>query len=110
MHRVMLPFTVATLTSVAQFQILAQPLESGSISPRREVAITICGNCHEVDHTMPPRTAVGPKFPDIANQPSTTALSLKVFLRSNHNRMPNFIISESATDNVIAYILSLKQK
>ena len=110
MHRVMLPCAIATLTLAAQFQILAQPLESGIISSGREIAITICGTCHEVDHTMPPTTAVGPEFKDIANQPSTTALSLRVFLRSNHNRMPNFIISQSATDNVIAYILSLKQK
>ena len=41
--------------------------------------------------------------------PSTTALSLKVFLRSNHNEMPNLIIPDSETDDLIAYILSLKQ-
>ncbi len=62
MHRVMLPCAIATLTLVAQFQILAQPLESGSISSGREIAITICGNCHEIDHTMSPRLHLVPNF------------------------------------------------
>jgi hypothetical protein len=42
--------------------------------------------------------------------PSTTALSLKVFLRSNHNGMPNLIIPDSETDDLIAYILDLKHR
>jgi len=41
--------------------------------------------------------------------PSTTALSLKVFLRPSHNKMPNLIISDPDTDDLIAYILSLKE-
>jgi hypothetical protein len=52
-----------------------------------------------------------PSFIDIANMPSTTALSLKAFLRSNHKRrMPNFIMSNADTNNVVDYILSLKQR
>jgi len=46
---------------------------------------------------------------DVANMPSTTALSLRVFLRSNHNAMPNLIIPDSETDDLIAYILNLRQ-
>jgi cytochrome c553 len=73
-------------------------------------AITICGNCHE-DPTSSRKTAVGPKLEDIANLPSTTALSLKEFLGSRHKtRMPNFIVFRADTDDVIAYILSLKRK
>lgn len=41
--------------------------------------------------------------------PSTTALSLKVFLRSNHKEMPNLIISNTDTDDIVAYILSLNR-
>jgi mono/diheme cytochrome c family protein len=110
MHRVMLPCVAATVILVAQFQIFAQPVESGSISSGREIAITICGNCHKIDHAMSARAAVCPKFRDIANLPSTSALSLRVFLRSKHNQMSNFIISKAATDDVIAYILSLKRQ
>jgi hypothetical protein len=46
---------------------------------------------------------------DVANMPSTTALSLRVFLRSNHNKMPNLMISNAETSDLIAYILNLKQ-
>ena len=106
MHRIMLPCAVAAITLVAQLPILAQPLEIGSSSSGRQIATTICGACHEISG----RTKVGPSFEDIANLPSTTAISLKAFLRSNHSNMPNFIISSADTDDVIAYILSLQRK
>ena len=41
--------------------------------------------------------------------PSTTALALNVFLRSNHRTMPNLIIAPDDADRIIAYILSLKR-
>jgi cytochrome c2 len=90
--------------------ILAQPAETGSISSGHQIAITICGNCHE-DPSSSRKITVGPKLEDIANRPSTTALSLNEFLRSRHKgRMPNFLLSRAHTDDVIAYILSLKRK
>ena len=67
---------------------------------------TLCVPCHQIDET---RRDGPPSFVDIALMPSTTALSLKVFLRSNHNEMPNLIIPDSETDDLIAYILTLKQ-
>jgi mono/diheme cytochrome c family protein len=110
MNRIILLCAIAAATFAAQFPLLAQPLDSGSIASGRQVAATLCANCHEISPTMYPTTVVGPKFDDIASLPSTTALSLKVFLRSNHNRMPNLILSGTDMDDVIAYILSLKRK
>jgi hypothetical protein len=49
-------------------------------------------------------------FAEIANLPSTTALSLRVFLRSSYNRMPNFILQPRDADDIVAYILSLKRR
>jgi mono/diheme cytochrome c family protein len=72
----------------------------------RQAAATLCVPCHQIDET---RRDGPPSFVDIALMPSTTALSLKVFLRSNHNEMPNLIIPDSETDDLIAYILTLKQ-
>ncbi len=90
--------------------MVAQPSESGSISSGHQIAITICGNCHE-DPASSQKTTIGPKLEDIANRPSTTVLSLKEFLRSRHKgRMPNFLLSRAHTNDVIAYILSLKQQ
>jgi mono/diheme cytochrome c family protein len=88
---------------------LAQPSESGSISLGHQIAITICNHCHE-DPTSSRKTAIGPKLEDIAKVPSTTAQSLKEFLGSRHKRrMPDFILSKADTDDVVAYILSLKR-
>ena len=72
----------------------------------RQTATTLCVPCHQIgeNHRDGP-----PSFVDIANMPSTTALSLKVFLRSNHKGMPNLIIPDSETNDLIAYILALKQ-
>jgi hypothetical protein len=39
-----------------------------------------------------------------------TGLALAVFLRTPHRNMPNLIISDRDRDNVIAYILSLRDK
>jgi mono/diheme cytochrome c family protein len=90
--------------------IFAQRSESGTTTSGRRVAATICGNCHD-DSTSSRKPSVGPNLVDIANRQSTTLLSLKEFLASRHKqRMPNFILSRADTDEVIAYILSLKRK
>lgn len=106
MDRIMFPCAIAAVILAAQLPTLGQPLEVGSVSFGRQTATTLCGPCHEISG----RTKVGSSFEDIANLPSTTAISLKAFLRSNHSNMPNFIISSADTDDVIAYILSLKRK
>ena len=49
-------------------------------------------------------------FAEVANLPSTTALSLKVFLQTSHKEMPNFSLKPAEADDIIAYILSLKRK
>jgi mono/diheme cytochrome c family protein len=90
---------------------LALPLSAmaqsagGNLLIGRRTAATLCVSCHQIDAT---RRDGPPSFKDIASMPSTTALSLKVFLRSNHHEMPDLIIPGSDIDDLIAYILSLK--
>jgi mono/diheme cytochrome c family protein len=84
---------------------LAQPLEGNPLTGR-QTAAALCAPCHLVGGT---RNDGPPSFVDVANMPSTTALSLRVFLRSNHREMPNLMISDSETSDLIAYILNLKQ-
>jgi mono/diheme cytochrome c family protein len=108
MLRIMLLYAIAAVTLAAQFPALAQPL--GSPSSGHQIAMTICGSCHTIFAPMLSRTEFPPSFEDIANLPSTTALSLKVFLRSNHNQMPNLIFSDAEADDMIAFILNLKRR
>ena len=110
MKWIMLPCIIAAVTLVTQLPILAQPFQSSDVSAGRRVAETICGSCHEINPMISQRAKIGPRFEDIANLPSTTAISLKAFLHTNHNRMPNFILSTADTDDVITYMLSLQRK
>ena len=45
-----------------------------------------------------------PAFQTIANDPAVTALSLRVFLRTPHKNMPDLVLTETETDDVIGYI------
>jgi mono/diheme cytochrome c family protein len=85
---------------------IAQPL-AGDPLKGRQTATAICSPCHQTDGRRP--DGIAPTFLDVANMPSTTALSLKVFLRTSHDKMPNLIISDTDTDDLIAYILDLKK-
>jgi len=84
--------------------------QSGERAAGRRLATELCGDCHQVRPPFPLFYRYPPTFEEIAKLPSTTRLSLKVFLQSNHTIMPNFIISKSNADDIIAYILSLKRQ
>ena len=69
----------------------------------------ICATCHEVDKGRYGISLEGaPAFQDVADDSAMTSLALRVFLRSPHEWMPDLMLSETETDDVIAYILSLK--
>lgn len=81
----------------------------GDVAAGRRLVAAWCSECH----ALASGAAAGKNGPDltaIANLPSTTALSLRVFLQSSHPSMPNLIIGRAETDDLIAYILSLKRK
>jgi mono/diheme cytochrome c family protein len=68
-----------------------------------------CMGCHVVER-VPPIAAPGgaPSFVAIAAKPGTTASSLALYLSSAHTRMPDFSLSGSERDSLVAYILSLR--
>jgi len=104
-------FYVFIIVTCAALPTLTQSLEDSHRFAGRRVAMEICSHCHRVAVDQRASLPSTPSFIDIANMPSTTALSLKAFLRSNHKRrMPNFIMSNADTNNVVDYILSLKQR
>lgn len=83
--------------------------EFGDAERGRDFAEKTCSECHAVrkENSESPRVEA-PPFKAIADQPSTTRLALTVWFRSPHPTMPNLVLSAEETDNVIAYILSLK--
>ena len=81
----------------------------GDIQSGKRLAQAWCSNCHRIDANAGVVDGA-PDFYSVANLPSTTALSLKVFFQTNHRDMPNFHIGPSEADDLIAYILSLKKR
>jgi mono/diheme cytochrome c family protein len=109
-------FLGVVATTALQFPILAQSLRGDAASGRR-IANSQCSSCHRVLPILFPgrgETSMidkdgPPNFQSVADMTATTALSLKVFLRSNHKNMPNLILTEAEADDIIAYILSFKK-
>jgi cytochrome c len=67
-----------------------------------------CRPCHAIEPHMAGVLDQAPSFEAIASRHGTTALSLKVFLRTNHQNMPNLVIAPDQADALASYILSLK--
>lgn len=82
---------------------------SDSASAGHRLAGAWCKECHSIEATTAGIAKAAPDFTKIANKPSTTELSLKVFLRTSHPSMPNIIIAPSQADDLVNYILSLKR-
>src|SRR5512135_557964 len=50
-----------------------------------------CSQCHAVKRNQASPNPKAPSFPVAAAQPSITEYTLRVFLRTEHVQMPNFI-------------------
>jgi mono/diheme cytochrome c family protein len=99
--------------SVVSLPATAQPVvtdQQGSVERGRELAQAWCAECHAIGPKVTQGKRPGPNFIDFANRASTTPLSLNVFLRSNHETMPNLIVARGEADDLVAYILSLKHR
>jgi len=68
-----------------------------------------CQTCHAVEPGMAGLFDTAPSFEAIANRGGTTALSLKVFLKTSHQNMPNLIVAPDQADALVGYILSLRR-
>ena len=69
----------------------------------------VCAECHGVsaDETKSPHSQA-PSFQTVANTSGMTAMALRVWFRSAHRAMPSLVFSKENSDNLIAYILSMK--
>jgi mono/diheme cytochrome c family protein len=80
-----------------------------------EYAQKMCAECHAVSEWQA-RSPVpdAPPFKAIANTPGMTGTALVVWFRTSHpllpKTMPNLVIEDDDLDNVIAYILSLRNR
>jgi len=106
---------LATSTSDAQTKIPEGDPEAG-----RTLALWACTGCHVVapDQRMKPVYTLSPRpphFKDIANRPDITAAALQQHLKSlptipEDSRMANPDLSNEELRNVVAFILTLRDK
>jgi len=88
----------------------AQSAEVGSAQQGLTLAHEACAQCHLVDKVAGRSTnADAPTFEAIAKTPSLTSAALAAALQTSHPTMPNFVIKGDDANNIIAYILSLKE-
>jgi mono/diheme cytochrome c family protein len=83
-------------------------LAAHNASQGHRLAEAWCTPCHAIEPHMAGFLDQAPSFEAIANRHGTTALSLKVFLRTSHQNMPNLVIAPEQADALSNYILSLK--
>jgi mono/diheme cytochrome c family protein len=83
-------------------------LAAASVSEGHRLAEAWCETCHAIEPHMAGMSNQAPSFEAIANRHGTTALSLKVFLETSHQNMPNLVIEPDQADALASYILSLK--
>jgi mono/diheme cytochrome c family protein len=99
---------IATL-ALAAAPALAQP-EPGDARAGQRLAVTWCANCHQVAPGGPgPANDAAASFAAIVAMPSTTSMSLRVFLQSPHGNMPDYRLTREQMDDVVAYLLSLRR-
>jgi mono/diheme cytochrome c family protein len=92
------------LSSAAAAQDDAAIIEAG-----HNLALEHCADCHVVsDIDGPPDIDGVPTFRAVAADPAVTASALKAFLATPHVEMPNLMLSDQESDDIVAYIMSLK--
>jgi len=86
----------------------AMAQSGGDVMNGHAIAQRICGECHAVNsgQTRSPHPQV-PTFTAVANTPGRTGASLRVWFQSPHRSMPDLVLRESDSDDLVAYILSL---
>jgi mono/diheme cytochrome c family protein len=75
----------------------------------RALARTWCVQCHAVERGERQRADGVPSFTALANEQHNTQDRLRAFLTRPHGRMPDLTLSRQERDDVIAYLLSLRE-
>jgi len=97
-----LSLAAAALPAVAQ--------EPGDAKAGFAYAEGVCAECHAVKkgaRVSPHERA--PAFELVANTRGMSAMALRVWFQSPHPSMPNLVLKEKLADDLVAYIMSLKQ-
>jgi mono/diheme cytochrome c family protein len=111
---------IATAATHAELAAYAQPKPAGDAKDGRTFALEACTGCHIVAPDQPFKPIYAgdshpPDFKDIADKPGVTAESLIHYLDTlpaipKDSLMANADLTPEQTRDVVAYILSLRDK
>lgn len=89
----------------------AGAVDIGDAARGLDYARKVCAECHLVENDGPYSVNPdAPSFQDIADTPGMTGRAIAVWLQTSHPTMPDLIIPQQDTDDLIAYITSLRSK
>jgi mono/diheme cytochrome c family protein len=73
------------------------------------IARQVCVRCHDISvGSKPPADVGAPSFVAVANR--TGSDELQLWLRSHHPTMPDYVFNNSDIDDLVAYVMSLREK
>ncbi len=98
----------ACLSALSTAPVLSQTI--GDVEAGRMIASSLCVQCHRLTERDNDPDRMPPDFAAVANMPSFTELSMRVFLQTPHGPMPRYQFSQNELDDIIAYIASLKRR
>ena len=91
--------------------LTTDPMDIGDARKGLDYAQKVCSACHNVQLSdSPSPNSMAPPFKQIANTQGMSVTALTVWSRTSHPTMPNLIIEPRDMDDLIAYILSLKNR
>ena len=84
--------------------------EVGNVTRGWKLAVRICSDCHWVRNAGKSGSLRAPTFSAVANTKGMSAMTLNVALLTSHRSMPNIVLDAQERADVIAFILTLKNK
>ena len=99
---------IFVFTALTGLSLSAGAQHAGDPGAGAAYAKQYCTKCHAIDGTETSPEPKAPSFRNVANTKGMTATALTVWLTTSHPTMPNIVIEPNDMDNVVAFILSLK--
>jgi len=119
MNRMFMSMTIGAALVLPANALCAEADDKSRVERGRDIAEKICWACHVVgagQRFTPILREPGPDFRSIGAKSGTSAQSLTTFLQSTHRMdgklytMPNPRLTNDMIDQVVSYILSLRQQ
>lgn len=103
-------WTLVLLLAVRAPGAMAAADDIGDPVNGHKIAAAWCSNCHALAGSTQATATGAPSFAAIAANHAITPLSLRAFLQTPHDRMPDLHLSNTEMDDLISYILEPRNK